>query len=417
MFFSNDTIAHNDLELRAATQDANLHRAGHTDPLHIQKTRVYRSIQTSLMALALLSGAVIFGMQMASPAFAEETNADAKLQKQKSERVIANPNTYVLKHRQGKADTKASDAAILEKKKRDYDRLVNSVKALTDALKRESEKAGVNNAETFAKVESNSKEATRFATAGAYDKAQETLERGYHILTAEVVKLENLKGQGGKAVSATAAKPDAVATDPRDAVEHEIKTNKALVDALRRQNEDKVGGKDNEIDSIIATAVQARTALDAGDVKLAGDLIHDANSRTKLAIASLQKTPNMLAGSEALSAAHRQGDDAASEANLRNSYAKRKENVAALLEAGRRIDTENSTSHAEFAKAESMLQEAEVLAAANKFAEGKAQLDRTYLMIKDTMRNMLSLKEPKAASKSPATKTKKQREKTRADAQ
>ena len=48
-----------------------------------------------------------------------------------------------------------------------------------------------------------------------------------------------------------------------------------------------------------------------------------------------------------------------------------------------------------------MLKEADALAAANKFDKGNDQLDRTYVLIKNTMRKMLSPKdEPKETHES-----------------
>lgn len=406
MFYRNNDVAHTDLE--------------QLEPVHTQKAGKTRSARISLLVLALLTGVGIVAMQVSSPAFAEDTDAAAKVQKQ-HKRELANPNTYVLKQKQTKIDSKASEAAALEKKKSDYAKLDKSVKALSKALKRESDKAGVDNTDVLALVELNSKEAGKYATAGAYDKALVALEHGYEALTAEIVKLENLKGQGEGAETnkALAAKPETVSIDPREAVEHEIKTNKALLDALKRQNEEKAGGKEDEIKEIKAAALEASTALDAGDVARAETLIHNANSRTKIAIASLQKAPSALSGIAAVEAQKHDHDTKAQE-ELRNDYAKRKETVEALLDAGKRVDSEHGTSHNEFARAGSMLRQADDLAAAGNFNEGKALLDRTYLLLKDTMRNMLSLKEePKpAATRSPAApKTKKKQVKTRTDAQ
>lgn len=419
MFHSNNTIAHTDLELGAVVHDVNHRQGDNIELMHQQKVSVNRSKHISLLTFAMLSSAGIFAMQLVSPAFAGETNADAATKVQK-QRELANPGTYVLKQKQKKTDVNpADDPIIIEKKKRDYEKLTSSVKALTTALKRESEKAGVNNAEIFGKVESSLKEANQLAKSGAYDDAHQALEVGYHLLTTTVVTLENLKdqGEGAKTNKALAAKPETVATDPREFVIHEIKTNKALLAALKHQNEDKVGGKEDEIEAIKHTAAEASASLEAGDIALANELIKDANLRTKKAIASLQKTPSKLGGNETYEAGHHPAEEAAKEENIRNSYAKRKANVIALLDAGKRLDSENHTSHPNFATAESMLKEAETLAAVGKFAEGKEQLDRTYVLIKDTMRNMLSLKEEPKAAKSSSPKPKKPKAKTRTDAQ
>lgn len=297
----------------------------------------------------------------------------------------------------------ADDPAILEKKKRDYEKLAGTVQAMTTALKQESEKAGVNNADVFGNVESSSTEADRLAKAGNYDGAYQALDVGYHTLTKAIVKLENLKNKGERPEKSLDSKPHADATEPREYVVREIETSKALLAMLKHLNEDKSGGKENEIGAIKATAEEAGAALEAGDIALAKNLIQDANSRSKKAIASLQTTPSKLSGSAASEAAHHRNDDAAKDESLRTSYAKHKESVVVLLQAGRRIDGEHHTSHTEFDTAESMLKEADTLAAANKFDKGNDQLDRTYVLIKNTMRKILSPKdEPKETHESSA---------------
>ena len=409
MFFSNNTVAQINSELRARMNNPDCFQKSNNQPTQLNKICMKPFARSSLIALAL---AGIFGLQISSSAFAETSDTPVK----KHKRELANPQTYVLKQKQGQPDNKASEAALLEQKKNAYDKLGNSVKALTKALKRESEKAEVDNSETFAKVEANTKEADQIAKSGDYDKAHETLENGYYMLTDQIVKLENLKGQGlgERTDMALEAKPRGAPTDPRSFVEHELKTSKALLDALKHQDEDKLGGKSDEIASIKATAAEAEAELQAGNIDRAKELIHDANSRTKIAIASLQKKPGMKPGSIADEASHHAEDIASAQ----ESYDKRRTAVEALLEAGQRVDEEHNTHHNEFARAESMLNEANQLASANNFTEGQALLDRTYLLLKDTMRKMLSLKEEKKpVVKRQAPKPPKKPVKVRTDAQ
>ncbi|MDH4234011.1 MAG: hypothetical protein OEV15_02590 [Gallionella sp.] len=374
-------------------------------PTLLHKTRMNRSIRTSHTALALLSSAGIFAMQFASPAFAEEGyTAYPKLQKQQKE--LANPSAYVLKRGQERATDSTPSPEMIEQEKREYEKLTNSVKALSVALKRESERAGINNAETFTKAEAFSKEAARLAAAGEHSKAHEVLENGYYALTAALVKIENVKGQGEQTFRGS-AKPEDAAARQRLFITHELQTNKALVEALKHQNEDKAGGKESEIEEIKATAIEATAALAAGDLASAGDLIRDANSRTKKAIVSLQGSKSIKSSSASLEASHHADEAAALEQELRNNYVKRRDSVAALLEAGRRIDHDSGTSHTELVTAESMLIQAEALAAASKYTDAKVQLDRSYVLIKDTMRTMLSLPDTKPAAKKSAPKQQK----------
>lgn len=333
--------------------------------------------------------------------------ADGKEQLDRAYTLLKNTMRDVLKLKDVSASAKGSAAAAPkpapappsdEKKKSDYETLARIIQALTTALKRESEAAGVNNGETFATVEANTKEAERLAKSGAYDQAYQALDAGYHILTKAIVKLEGLKNKG-KADNAVSAKPDAGPSEPKQYVAREIETNKTLVAMLKHLNEDKGGGKEKEIEASKAVAAEASNALAAGDIALARNLIEDANSRTRKAIASLQGATDNLSANAAAESAHHPKEEAAKVESLRDAYARHRASVVVLLEAGKRVDGERHTSHPEFAKAEAMLAEADKLAAANKFDSGNEQLDRTYVLIKNTMRSMLSNKdEPKEAA-------------------
>lgn len=283
------------------------------------------------------------------------------------------------------------DPSLIEKKKQAYERLVSTTQSLTAALKQESAKAGVDNAEVFGQVESSSQNADRLAKSGDYDGAYQGLDAGYHVLTAAIVKLGKLKNNGAPAAKPLDAGVSADATE-REYVAREIESSKALLAMLKHLNEDKVSGKEKEIAALKATADEAGVALQGGDVALAKNLIQDANSRSKKAIASLQTLPDKVSGSSAPEAVHHANDDKTKDLSARNGYAKHKESVVVLLQAGRRVDSERRTSHAEFDKAESMLKEADALAAAKSFDKGHEQLDRTYVLIKNTMRTILSAK-------------------------
>lgn len=337
-----------------------------------------RHTRISLLALALLGGAGMFAPPLSAPVSAADT---ASAQKKKTP--LAGPIS-------------AADAASIQKKKRDYENLAASVKALSGALNRESQKVGINNAEILGKVESHAKEAARLAAAGAYDKARLVLDKGYHALTASIVTLDNAKNQGvttGQPSVAVTLDPKASTAEQREFIAREIDTNKALVDALKHQNDDKKGGKDSEIVSIETAAAEAAAALKAGDITRAGTLIHDANSRVKTAIASLQKPPAMKSGSAANEALQSQEEGAKSDEVARSGYIKRRKSVIALLEAGKRIEGvegEKGSSHPELSIADDLLKDAEALAAVNRFADGKIRIDLAYLMAKDAVRSLRS---------------------------
>lgn len=380
MFFCNNTIKIN-LERPADGQNIAADQENHVELNHSKKTCASQFTRT-LLILALL-GAGVVATQAISPAYAADDNTDAAAKVLKQRSMSANPNANSSG---GKTDTKAADHG-----KANYEKRLNSVNALMKALKRESEKAGVNNSTVLNEVESNMKKATLLAKQGSYGSALETVDQGYKTLTAELSKLENQKSQSGSP-DATTAKPEANTSDSHESIDREFRTNKALLDVLKRQNEEKYAGKEGEIVAIETTITDARNALNAGDIAFARELVGDANARTKRAIASLQSNASTKPDGAAAATTHQEESATAAESNLKKDYTKRKNTVIALLDSAKRIDVERGTAHPAFAKTEAMIDEADKLAAAGNVAEGKAQLDRAYLMLKEAMREMLNRK-------------------------
>ena len=192
--------------------------------------------------------------------------------------------------------------------------------------------------------------------------------------------------------NANASGSGANATGSRESVEHEIKSGKSLLNVLKRQNAEKSAGKDIDISVIEGTITDASDALNAGKVSLASELIREANAMTKNIIASMQTSPAAQPAGAAVDTTPRQRSVISPADNLQKDYAKRKNTVIALLDSAKRIDVERGTAHPAFAKTEAMIVEADKLAAAGNVAEGKAQLDSAYSMLKEAMREMLSRK-------------------------
>lgn len=114
---------------------------------------------------------------------------------------------------------------------------------------------------------------------------------------------------------------------------------------------------------------RVKAALAAGNLEQADALLRDA-------VQSMIKAVRLAHPEEVT------GD------KLRNDFNNRRDSVKALLATGQRVAGEKGTARPEFAKAEGLLKEAEALAAANKIAEGRVQLDAAYLLIKDAVRGM-----------------------------
>lgn len=198
--------------------------------------------------------------------------------------------------------------------------------------------------------------------------------------------------QRSLAATPTPDSTGASTTGTRESVDREIRSGSALLDVLKRQNTEKSAGKDVDISVIEGTISDASSALNAGNIALAKELIHEANAMTRRIISEMQLDAGAKPDGAAVTLAPQRSSPASPEANLQKDYAKRKNTVAALLDSAKRIDAEHGTSHPAFAKTEAMFNEADKLAAAGNFTEGKARLDSAYLMLKEAMRDMLSRK-------------------------
>lgn len=276
----------------------------------------------------------------------------------------------------------AADAATTVKQKQDYENRLSSVKALTDALKRDADKPGIK--DTLTKVDASRKEAEGLAAAGEYDIARSILDEGYRTLTATLAKLKSATGQGVSAQSGMSgmADPGYAAKRERDLVERDINSTKALIDALKRQNAEKNAGKGTEIAKIEADTQQAQTLLAAGKVGEADKLIDAAYGRAKAAIAGMQKASGMKTGSAAMETSGQREMGGMSGELKRSELDSRLKSIAALRDALKR----RNPNAAEIGRSEQMSSEAGRLAASDP-DKALAIADEAYEMVKAAIKS------------------------------
>lgn len=117
------------------------------------------------------------------------------------------------------------------------------------------------------------------------------------------------------------------------------------------------------------TRTRAKEALTAGSLDKADALLRES---TQLMMKAVR-----MANPEEVNAE-----------KFKSDFNNRRDSVKTLLTTGKRVAGEKGASKPEFAKAEGLLKEAEALAAANKYVDGKVKLDQAYLLIKDAVRDM-----------------------------
>lgn len=259
-----------------------------------------------------------------------------------------------------------------------------SVKAMTEALRREASKAGIDHNALLGQTAAQTKEAEALAASGKFAAAQPLLEESYRKLTGAIAGIK-------RAAPATAATPagakPADSGKQRERLARDIATAGTMLDALKRQNAEKRGGKDGEIAAIENQRRDVDSALKAGELDRADALNRDAYLRIKTAIASLQPATDLKSGSAALAAGGREPSIAADAAAQRN-YPRRRDSALSLIETGKRIAAEKRATRPEFAQAEGLVKEAEGLANSGKHAEGLLRVDRAYLLARDAVRNL-----------------------------
>ncbi len=164
------------------------------------------------------------------------------------------------------------------------ERLVASARSLLDAAKRGNAEAGGGKTADLARIESAIAAADQACKSGDHDRGETMANNAMKELRPLLV---TLKG-GSSASTATAVAVDGEKDKAQllAAFDREMMGAKAILDALKRQNQEKRAGKEGEIADIETRLRQAET-LRGVDISAADKLLDDAYKQTKQALQSV----------------------------------------------------------------------------------------------------------------------------------
>jgi hypothetical protein len=171
------------------------------------------------------------------------------------------------------------------KEKADYERRLDSVKTLRQALQRDPAAESVNVKAALAKVEARQKEAAELAGVGEYGLAKSILDEGYQTLTATIAQTK-----GGTGYQAPAGGDDGKLRQDKQKAdfERELASANALLDAAKRSDAEKGNAHGGDVTNIEALIKQASGAAGKNDFAAADKLIVEALNKEKQLIASLK---------------------------------------------------------------------------------------------------------------------------------
>lgn len=175
--------------------------------------------------------------------------------------------------------------------KESSERSIASAKALLDAAKRSGAGSG-----DVARIGGNIAKAEQKSAAGDFAGADQTAKEAMADLRPLIV---SLKGESGSSSGSVASSASSGAAASPAAVDARVASGKALIDALKRQNADKGGGKEGVIADAEAKLRQAE-ALRTADPAAALALANDGYKVAQGGIASLQSPSGLKSGSAAL---------------------------------------------------------------------------------------------------------------------
>jgi hypothetical protein len=202
------------------------------------------------------------------------------------------------------------------KRKADYENRLGSVKSLSAAVSRDPKADSAEVKTAMAKVAARQKEAEELAAVGEYETARQILDEGYKVLTTTLTAMKSGSGNAAPAGStAAAAGSEQDKARKLAAFDGRMSTAKAMLDAFKRQNQEKAAGKDASIADIETRLRQAET-LRGADLGAAQGLLDDAYNSTKLGLQSMQTVSTMKTGSAALEAGGAAGNADATRAEI-----------------------------------------------------------------------------------------------------
>lgn len=265
------------------------------------------------------------------------------------------------------------------------------------ALERESGKAGIDHSTLLNEISQRTSKAEALASSGELDTARNMLDENYHRLTATLAQtIQATAPAAPRNATGQSMVTDSESKASRNAVERELTSATALLAALKNQAPSpstSTAAAINEVEDVLSNA---RKALDNGDTSGAATMVHEAYLKTTASIRALQKPSTLKSGGAALAATQNEQATSPGSESDKQSYVRKRDGLVAMIDASQRITSEKGLHKPNFQDAESLLKQADALAASGQHAKGRNHLDLAYAQVKATLQALRQGEELKA---------------------
>ncbi len=207
----------------------------------------------------------------------------------------------------GPSGAAAAEGAGASSRQAASERLLASARSLLDAAKRGSAEAGGGGTADLARIESAIAAAEQAGRAGDHGRGESLANDALKELRPLLVTLKG--GSSASTATAVAADGEKDKAQLVAAFDRELMGAKAILEALKRQNQEKRAGKDGEIADIETRLRQAET-LRGVDISAANKLLDDAYKQTKQALQAVNVASVQMASASSSGATSGGGAEA-----------------------------------------------------------------------------------------------------------
>lgn len=274
----------------------------------------------------------------------------------------------------GPSGSAAAEASGSASRKPAFERSIASAHSLFDAARRANSKAA-----ELASIETGIGKAEQAGNSGDYARGESLANEALNQLRPLLVSMKGAApGAAATAESAAGSQPDQAGR--LAAFDGRMSSAKAMLDAFKRQNQEKAAGKDGAIADIEIRLRQAETLREV-DLGAAQGLLNDAYSSTRQGLQSVQTASTMKTGSAALEANAAPGSADATRAEIERAV----KSSALLREAVIRMSKEKGVdSSATLSRIDALSAEARNRQAADP-ARAIQAANEANQMAKDTL--------------------------------
>lgn len=274
----------------------------------------------------------------------------------------------------GPSGSAAAEASGSASRKPAFERSIASARSLFDAARRANSKAA-----ELASIETGIGKAEQAGNSGEYARGESLANEALNQLRPLLVSMKGA-APGAAATAESAAGSQADQARRLATFDGRMSSAKAMLDAFKRQNQDKPAGKDGAIADIEIRLRQAETLRDV-DLGAAQGLLDDAYSSTRQGLQSVQTASTMKTGSAALEVNAAPGSTNATRAEIERAL----KSSALLREAVIRMSKEKAVdSSATLSRIDALSAEARNRQAADP-ARALQAANEANQMAKDTL--------------------------------